>query len=179
MLTGFRPKVVAALGVLRYFEMGALLQNSPLTLAEANLLHEHHAEAIQALSATPRFHTMLGGAVAALVWAWPCEQARVEKFATQLALGEMIQRGDPAFAFRNWKAAARGRGHPEEVGLAACNCLRAFMVGVKLASVYTGESGYRALTTYRRVMHQPHTPNAETVSGLSMRSGVAERTPED
>ena len=66
--------------------------------------------------------------------------------------GEMIARGDPAFAFRN---------------CASLNCLRHHLNGVKLSSVYTGEMGYRASCGKRRAMRVPYTPGADQVVGTA------------
>lgn len=177
VLTGHRTRIIAALGVLRSFEVGALVHR-PLTLAESNEYYSHHEEAFQGFSKVPHSGRLVGGIVGACVWAWPCDPEAVQKFVGQVGAGEMIQRGDPAYALRNWKN-HNNRGHPEEVAYAACNALRAFLAGQRLVSVYTGESGYRALTSQRRVKRIPHTPVTEVVEGIALKRGRGEEGGDD
>lgn len=176
VLSGHRTRIISALGVLRYFEAGELVHR-PLTLAEANELYEHHKDAFDMISTVPKVNSLIGGVVAALVWAWPVDPEKVRRFAKELSIGEMIRRGDPSFAFRNWKA-GNLKGHPEEVALAACNCIRAYLTGAKLMSVFSGDSGYRALVGSRRKRRVPYTPDTSKVEGVSLTRSRAEESTE-
>lgn len=178
-LTGRRTREIAAVGVLRFFEAGQVIHR-PLTLGEAQDIFDHHDKAFEALAEVRGASRLIGGVLAACVWAHPCEPAKVVRFAEQVARGEMIKRGDPAYAFRSWQARPSGRrSHAENAGLAAANCLRYFLVGEQLASVFDGESGYRALTAQRRRHRLPHTPEAETVPGVALRPGHGETSRND
>lgn len=172
LLSGHRTRTISALGVLRYFEAGEMIHR-PLTLAEANDVYDHHKGAFEMLGMVPKIHSLTGGTLAALVWAWPCDAEKVRGFAVELTLGEMIKRGDPSFAFRNWMVATR-HSHPEEVALAACNCVRAYLAGQKLTSVFAGETGYRALVAQRRKHRIPFTPTVQAVEGVSLSRGRTE-----
>lgn len=167
LLSGYRTRVVSALGVLRYFELGERVHR-PLTLSETTDIYARHEGAMVALSAVPGVNKLTGGTLAALVWAWPTDPEKVERFAHEIASGEMIKRGDPSFAFRNWKHGGVRVAHPEDTALAACNCIRAYLADQQLANVYTGESGYRAIVALRRRRGILNTPDVETVEGIRL-----------
>lgn len=168
VLTGHNTKVIAALGVLRQFEAGQQIHR-PMTLAESLEMYDHHEETFKAIQGSGVWSRyMTGGVVAACVWAWPCDPDKVREFMKQLSTGEMIQRGDPSYAFRNWAQRDAGRRHADVFAFAACNCIRAFLANQKLSTVYTSESGYRALTAQRRKHRVPCTPDASAVPGVAL-----------
>lgn len=178
-LTGRKTREVAAAGVLRFFEKGEV-EHRPLSVGEAQEIFEHHDKAFYAISGIRGSGRIIGGALAACVWAHPIWPTEVERFVEQIAWGEMIKQGDPAYAFRNWQSRPSGRrSHAENAGLAAANCLRYYLDGEKLASVFDGMSGYRALTTRRRKHRLPHTPAHEVVKSLQMTPGHGETSRSD
>jgi hypothetical protein len=55
---------------------------------------------------------------------------------------------------------------PWLMAMAALNCIRHHLSGSKINSVFTGESGYRALTARRRALGIPNTPSATQVPAM-------------
>lgn len=152
---------VAAIGALRSLEHG-YASNSKLTMAEAVEIHEHHLEALRECN---RERTT-GGLIAACVWAYPCAPGPTLDFLSQVCNGEMIARGDPAWAYREWKK-RNARMQTWEHAKAALNCLRFVVHGQPMRGVFVGEMGYRAFTAQRRKLKVPFTPPAETVPGAN------------
>lgn len=161
-ITGRDSKTTAALAALRSFEVGYQVCTT-LTVAEADDLHARHGEAIGHIkNDVAGAHKMFGGLLAACVWALPVDRVKVTEFAQKVTTGEMIGRGDPAWAFRSWKE--RNLSSSSWVmALAAFNCIRHHIVGATIANVHIGEMGYRAITTKRRALKVPGTPDASLV----------------
>lgn len=174
-LLGKSTRIIAAVNMLRCFETGYFVV-SPLTTAEANTMYEHHKGAFEALhTRVSCFSRIIGPALAACAWAFPCNETRVTEFAQQIATGEMIKRGDPAFAFRNWINSDRSKGVTTwSRALAALNACRYYVHNMPLTSIYTGESGYRASTAKRRNLKIPYTPGTDLVTGIVWKPGEHE-----
>jgi hypothetical protein len=150
---------VAAIGALRSLEQG-YGANAKLTLAEAVEIHSHHADSLRECT---RERTT-GGLIAACVWAYPCAPGPTLEFLAKVCSGEMIGRGHPAWAYREWKR-RNARIGTWDHAKAALNCLRFVANGLPMRGVFTGEMGYRAFTAQRRKLKVPYTPSAETVPG--------------
>ncbi len=106
---------------------------------------------------------------AALAYAYPVAPQTVEDFAEQVRSGELIARTDPAYRFREWmtnKARARS---PWEVAMATLQAFQHLLLegNQKISSLHSGESGYRVITTQRRVRRVPETPTAKAVLTMS------------
>lgn len=85
----------------------------------------------------------------------------------KVSRGEMLKRGDPAFALRSWLEANRRALQPWDSALACLNCVTHFLCSRELRSVYSGEAGYRFVTTKRRTLKLPNTPGADVVITLT------------
>jgi hypothetical protein len=167
LLMGKHGRTVTAINALRMLEQGCYMQ-VPMTLSEAETIYHHHAESIEKILKTvSSSHKLVGPVVAACAWAMPCgHDQSVLRFAQQVTTGEMIARGDPAFAFRTW-ANGNSRAPVWQKCMAALNCVRYALYGMKMARVFTGESGYRAITSQRRLHRTGHTPGTDLVPSLS------------
>lgn len=165
-LTGKSSKLIAALRVLRDFEDGYYSGNA-MTTAEVAMVFEKHHENFELLKGVPGRDSILGGVLAALIYAAPVAPDKVVLFATQVSKGEMIKKGDPAFALRNWLAGNKKALQPWDTSWATLNCVGHFLAGKTMRSVYSGESGFRFITTKRRTMKIPHTAAATLVPTLS------------
>lgn len=165
-ITGLAPREVASLNALRQLELGHQV-NVKMTLAEAQEMHEHHVDYILELHKVTNRHKLVGGIFAACVWAMPIDKIKVIDFATKVCTGEMISKGHPAYSMRVWKE-RHTRSSSWEVALAACNALRHYLTDTRLDKVYTGESGYRALTAKRRQLKVPYTPGTDVVVGVAL-----------
>lgn len=164
MLLRISSKEAAALNMLRMLEMGGPTK-VPATTSEISEILEHHGEAMRTIKAHVKgAHQMIGPLLAACIYTLPCEPDRVLAFAYKVQTGEMLQRGDPAYAFRNWKELNKG-APAWDVTMAALNCARYFATATPLTSVYTGDTGYMAITSKRRALGVPHTPGTELVAG--------------
>ena len=117
------------------------------------------------IGVTRRYVT--GPVLGALAFAYPVDPARVLAFGKQIASGEMLGRGEPAFTFRGWMDRRVGRQHPSEMVLATLNAARYALMKLPVTSVYTTESGYRAFATKRRTMGIPRTPHAGQVASMN------------
>lgn len=170
-IIGRSKTAVAALAVLRRLEGGGAAINESFTTAQAEAMLDHHGQAVEAVLQHIKVNANLIGALA---WAWPVDPVKVEAFAKQVQDGEMIARGDPAYALREWLAYAGPTRTTENIeprwatSLGTFNCMRYALIGQKLANVYVGESGYRAVTTRRRVLGIPYTPPASIVEPIPM-----------
>jgi len=167
LLMGKHGRTVTALNALRMLEQGCYVQ-VPMTVSEAETIYHHHAESLEKLLKTiTHANKLVGSVVAACAWAMPCgHEQSVMRFAQQVATGEMIGRGDPAYAFRVWTE-RNTRAPVWQKAMAAMNCLRYAMFGMKLSSVFTGESGYRAITSQRRMHRAGFTPGTDLVPSLA------------
>lgn len=162
MLLRISNREAAALNVLRWLENGGPT-NVPATAAELAEVLERHAEALQTIKTHVKgSSTLLGSLLAACVYALPVEPDRVLAFAYKVRTGEMLQKGDPAYAFRLWKERNPG-SNQWAATLAALNCVRYFVTATPLTSVFTGEAGYKGVTSRRRALGVPHTPSVELV----------------
>jgi hypothetical protein len=160
-ILGITKRDTALANLLRMFEAGYLI-HSPMTLHEAEAVLERHRNYLEQI-ANVAGHTKLHGPVlAACAWAWPCDPELTEQFMTQAASGEMIQRGDPAFALRSWLERNK-RTDVWTRGMATCTCLRHALNKAQIANVFTGEWAYRSITARRRMLKIPNTPGPEIV----------------
>ena len=164
-LMGKSSKWVAAVTELGRLAT-AMMGSSKATPAWISEIYEAHGEAIDAVF-SPN-NKMLSSVIAACAYAYPLNPEKVLSFIVQVRDGELLTRGDPAFGLRNWLASHRGKlGSAHEATFATLNCIAHEMKNTKLASVYTGESGYRWVTTKRRAMKIPNTPTVEQVDTLA------------
>lgn len=167
-LTGLHPRITSGLNVLRMLEFGQP-QSSPMTVAEAEATYEHHKGPIDQIIQQVEYNYKLHGSVmAACVWAMPCDPLKVVDFAQKVVSGEMIRRGDAAYAFRSWKE-RNIRESTYKTSLAALSCIRYHLHDAKMNSVYIGEIGYRGITGRRRALSVPHTPGTNLVVGANFK----------
>jgi len=153
---------VAACNMLRQLEQG-YQGGGQNTLADVQVLYGRYQDLFQKMSAEVKCRGKLLGPInAAIMWALPVEPQKAVEFASKVATGEMIQRGDPAFALRSWLERNKRVGS-WEVAMATFNCLRYFIHDARLANVYTGQVGYRAFCGRRRHFKVPNTPDVDLV----------------
>lgn len=164
-LTGHNTKIIAACKVLKGYEDG-FQYLYPMTPAETNDVYSRHIEAFDMLNGVPGKDKIFGGVLAALVWAIPISQD-VINFAAQVTKGEMIKRGDPSFALRTWLGSNKNALQPWDTSMATSNCITHFLCGKTLRAVYSGESGYRFITTKRRVAKIANTPSVALVPTIT------------
>lgn len=166
-VSGVPTRTVAAIAVLYRFERGILSYNVPVTVAqtiETMGHHQAHLDAIRAIRATG----MQAGLIAACAWVMPIDPSATIDFLRKVVTGELIRRGDPSYALRNWDQRRAGHGqHAIVFAMASLNCLRHHIHGLTLKSVYTGEMGYRGSVSKRRAMRIPNTPGTDLVTGVS------------
>lgn len=111
-------------------------------LEEISEIWEERHWAIQALDPVPRISTLAAPVVAAMSEVYyRCsedQRPRVLEFASQVATGEMIGHGDPAFALRGWLA-GRGKANASEAKekyYKARNAVQAFLEGRTMFKLY-------------------------------------------
>lgn len=161
-ILGLHSRRVAALSTLRGLEQG-VPSTVRLTSAEAQSLHERYAPLLDRFDDRVRGkQRLVGPFIGACVWAMPCDEHLVLDFANKVSTGEMIAKRDPAYVFRAWKQKS-ARAQAWATAMATLNCARYHVHGLRLASVFTGEMGYRAVTTRRRALKVPHTPHVDIV----------------
>jgi hypothetical protein len=157
-LIGRSNRIVSAANVLRMLELGYEATHSQ-TSAEAAEILERNDRYLDAMHAVPKFYSMTGPLLAACAYAYPCDPEGVKKFASQANTGEMIQRGDPAFALRNWGSSTNGKAtRAWRRALASLNALRYSCAGQSLSTIHTTPDGYYGATTRRRSLDVPNTP---------------------
>lgn len=165
-ITGHRSNVVAALTILRSFEQG-FDNKSPITVSETEEQYAKHGAVLEKLiEQVPRGYSLLSGMLGACAWAYPINSDAVIEFATKVVTGEMLMGDDPAYAYRSWKDRNKNVG-AWYMALATANCVRFQCYKAPQRSVYTGESGYRWITTQRRAQKVPNTPGVDIVPSLS------------
>lgn len=164
-LTGYTTKTIAACKVLRGFADGYQYM-SQMTSGESLSTFERFAADFAELNPVPGRDKFFGGVLAGLVWSVPVSE-RVLEFATQVSRGEMLKRGDPAFALRSWLEANRRALQPWDSALATLNCVTHFLCNKELRAVYSSEAGYRFVTTKRRTLKLSNTPGADIVVTLT------------
>jgi hypothetical protein len=169
---GVPPAMVATLNALNGLATGDYTKrprlSSALALKTYDKFREHLDPVWQLAKAAQRKRGQTpAGVMAACTYAWPVDPDKVSSFLIQVRDGELIQRGDPAYALRNWLTAGH-RATSQDVALATLNTLRYELNGLKLHNVYTGETGYRAFCSRRRALGLPNTPSASHVETMSL-----------
>jgi hypothetical protein len=141
---------------LLFLEAGGVGKNvRKASLGEITEAFERHREAVEML--WPEYRKLPGGMLSAMAWALPLDHGKVASFAAQVRDGELIERGDPAFALRTWlERNSRASGHDHI--FATCSAMRALLQGETITAIHTGQTGYRWLTMRRRAERIPHTP---------------------
>jgi hypothetical protein len=165
-ILGKRGRDIAALNTLRSFEQGFQLQTK-MTIAEGEAVIGRHWGAIEQILAVRGGARLHGPVLAACAWALPCNPEKVLEFVDKVGTGEMIGRGSPAYAFRNWLERNKNAGSTWDKALAALNAIRYFVQDGKISSIFTGDSGYRAVVARRRALKVPSTPGTDLVTGVS------------
>lgn len=163
-LTGLRNNEIAACKVLHGLSNGGGY-STRMTSGESLFTYEKFATDFANIAVGKG--RLLGGVLAAAVWSLPLSE-RVLSFVEQVHGGELIQRGDPAFALRSWLASNKNSLQPYETALATLNCITHQLCNKEMRAVYSGESGYRFITTKRRVAKIPNTPDASDVATLTI-----------
>lgn len=110
---------------------------------------------------------LVAPALGAIAYAWPINPVECERFLIQARDGELLKTGDPAYAFRGWLDRNRRNRYAVDIMLATMSAIRAHLSGEQLASVFTGQTGYRVITTKRRAMGIPNTPSTDLVESMS------------
>jgi hypothetical protein len=178
-LIGERTNVVAAGTVLRFLEVGYKIHARQTSSEVAEVL-DHHREHLDAIRFLPKCHSLPGPIMAALAYSRPLDPARVEEFARKFSTGEMLQRGDPEFALRNWIVSASGRAANNwDRALATLAAIRYAIHGGGLKAIYVTEEAYRGITTRRRAMKIPHTPSSLIVPSSNWRPSNLRRSMQD
>ena len=164
-LTGLPQRMSAALVLIHRMEQGILATNTPVTVAEIEAAAARHSEEIEILEAQdlPGKTNLVGGIRAAVIWMLPISRKGALEWLREVVTGEMLHRGDAAYAFRQWKSAVGTQVASNHVLFAALNCLRYHILDRQLRSVFTKDTGYRASCAQRRVLDVPHTPDAVKV----------------
>lgn len=166
---------VAVCRSLAGLERGSL--TTPVSIAQLSDTYDANEDAVTAVLATLENSRVRAGIIAGFAFAYPIDPAKILKLCTQVRDGELLTRGDPAFSLRSWMFSHNGRKDTAVVPFAALNAARAFLSGVRLNAIFTGESGYRAICTTRRVRKIPRTPSVHAVETLAMAPGrAADRT---
>ena len=162
LILGKSQHLVATCNVLRSLEVGYMMK-TPQTPAEIQATYERHEKYLDILEAAhfPK-RALLGPVRAAIVWSLPIDVENPMTFARLVVSGEMIRRGDPAYAYRNWRE-RNARSEPWLATMATFNCLAHQIRGYQLKMVYTGPTGYRAITGARRKDKIEHTPSMNLV----------------
>lgn len=151
-------KLVALASSLRMLEAGQITVPS-ITVAQTEIALEHHADAIKSCYKQAfRHRGMTASTIAVAVWAWPVsEPDSCEAFLEKVMSGEMLAKGDPAYAFRGWRERNKRAGAWLTM-MAGFNCLRYHLGRKTTASVFVTEGGYRSFNALRRKALVPHTP---------------------
>ena len=168
-LTDTPPRTAGALAILHRFEHGLLTSTTPVTAPQTFIAREHNRQYLDFIDDNPsinRKSSIVSGVRAGCVWVMPIDAVKVLEFLQKVLTGEMIARGDPAYAFRNWRERVTGAS-TMKMALATINCLRYYIQGKPVTNVYDTESGYRATVAKRRAMRIPNTPGTDIVTGLS------------
>jgi hypothetical protein len=156
---------VAALACLRDLEAGYEIKSS-MTVNDTVDLWDKHGSTLDLVRAgTPNGKGVVGGMLAAYVWAYPVNPPKVCEFATKVANGEMIQRGDAPYALRRWRESQASYSIPSwKTAMATFGCLRAFIDDEQMATVHPDAiTGYRTITGKRRALKVPNTPSVDIV----------------
>ncbi len=159
-LTGKDNRTVAAMKVLYGYEQGYEFTGM-VTPADVRDIFERYREDYDSVRCSGK-SKLWGGILGALIYSIPIDRESVNEFAEKICTGEMIKRGDPAFAFRSWKEKTL-RATPWQMGLATLSCLRYHLSGSAMTHVYTADAALRAFATRRRAMRIPHTASVDLI----------------
>lgn len=175
MIVGIRNQWVSACKMLKFLEAGSIAnRTNRQTVSETLEVYNHHEAMFQKTEGHPR-KQLFGGTIAALIWAMPINEGVTLEFWDKLSRGDMIGPGNPVYSLRNWFLRGAGANRPEDMCFATLNAFRHYFHGKKMTAVFTGESGYRAITTQRRVMNIPHTPGPDLVPTMQFKPTNADQ----
>ncbi len=115
------------------------------------------------------------GLAGALAWTFPVAKMKTVHFAEQVIFGEMIQRGDPAFALRNWLQRNKGHGlKPWDAAMATLKCFTSFLADEKVKNVYSDSiEGYGMMAALRRKREIPYTPSSADIAARYPKGGMS------
>jgi hypothetical protein len=169
-LTGIDRRRAATYKILYAFEQGHMPIHT-FTVSECQEMITHHGEILEELlQCTSGMSRIPASFVGVCAWAYPIDPNKTLEFARAVATGEMLHAGDPALQLRQWFDRNRGRMHDVwKTGMASANAARYALGGLSCKSIHTTVDGYRVLTTRRRALDVPNTPDADAVQTRSIR----------
>ena len=148
---------------LRHMSAGSVDKiSSKASLGELQTAAALHQQAITAVY-DALGQKLQGGVLAAIAWCLPLNPDAVLGFGYQVRDGEMLERGDPAFALRMWLSRHRRAPSSDHIYV-TCSALRAVLEGYRLSCVVAGPTGYRWSCGRRRALRIPATPDTSVVS---------------
>lgn len=168
---GLPHNVVSLVNALRRLQ-SADFHMRKITAAEVEESYAANQAVVDAVKAIANAKLYVPATVAAAVcYAWPIAPDKCSSFLIQVRDGELLERGNPAYALRRWLqglgGAGKSRAGAASALLATCNAVRHELVGQKLTNITTGVTGYRAITAKRRAMRLPNTPSTDLVKSGS------------
>ncbi len=162
MLTGLNARVVGACNLLRMLEQGYYTP-TPMTVNEAVEAFERYKPLFEKLNEQcAGYYKAHSGVIAAVIWTMPTAEAKTMARLRQVLSGEMIKRGDPAFAFRGWRE-RNPRIGGWDCAMAAMSCIRYAIHDRPIRGVFAGDHAYRSITSRRRALKVKHTPGVDVV----------------
>lgn len=141
--------------------------NSRMTPAYLLATYDEHAEEVDACMAEMKSKKLYPSTLsAAAMYAYPIHPEKVLSFIQQVRTGELLSRGDPAYAYRNWYSRGLADAYVRTSAVrAALNCLMYELQGKKVVHVVSSAvAGYVWTTTRRRALKISHTPAVAEVS---------------
>jgi hypothetical protein len=144
-VTGLGSKRVAVCRALAFLCGGAKhLSVSSWSKAMTITINEKYRDSLDTLMPLHKPRVMPSGLIASLVFCFPLNASAVARFGEQVRSGELLERGQAAFALRKWLLEDVSVHAAELVAMVGCFCLERELSGKPCDDIKMGTGSFKA-----------------------------------
>lgn len=174
-IMGKSSRYVSVIRGMYYLENADLAKSFKTQVGLIEELAERHGGAVeQVIAKSTSGIRVPAGFLSACAFAFPLAPEKILAFVEQVGTGELLVKGDPAYAIRRWFQRPDKRGAKENL-VASCNAIAYLLKGKQMERVVAaggeereGLAGYLWICQRRRVLKLPGTPSADAASFKAM-----------
>lgn len=164
-MSGIGTQVLAAIRTVWWLESGGGVATSGMRMSagvanvQLQLIGEARMASLQSYMGGSD-NRVSGNVLGAVIYAMSLSESSCIKFLGQVKTGEMLVKGDPAYAFRSWYARKQMR-RSYDTAMAALVAVSAELSGRRISFVRETDDGYRTITAKRKRLGIPRTPEID------------------